>query len=411
LLERARKRSVRTDNLEQENIKMKAIGLKSNRIRVFTCAVVATLLLSGCLHCPEEVKMGRHNARSSGSKIKLIYDGDIGPDPCDFSTISMLHEYHNKGMIELVGVIGATPDPYLASTFSIYNQIYGNDIPIGSFNNAPGGVDFSDEVRKMYYDGISRWCHADQNKAIYEKFGNGETKRADDVPNPVELYRKLLSEASDNSITIYAAGQLFNFPALFASGADQYSPLSGEELLRTKLKEFVFMGGYFPVSSEFPPYRASHGAEYNWWALGNRETTRTTINTLVKMEKPITYVGFEVGVRIRVGKEMARRLGRDHPTTESFYLYRATARIPRDAKEKGPQLKSNNPAFDELALFYAVEGGVGEYFGKVQGRVEIDENGANTWVSGDGNESYITLLPGVEKRLRETITDRITGHF
>ena len=394
-----------------EDIKVDPIRLKSKGIEVLAYAVVATLLIAGCLHCPQEVKMSRHSAKPSAGKIKLIYDGDIGPDPCDFSTLSMLHEYHNKGMIELLGVMGATPDPYLASTFSIYNQVYGNDIPIGSFNNAPGGVEFSDEVRKMYYGVISRFCHADQNKAIYEKFGNSRTKRANDVPNPVELYRKVLSEAPDNSITIYAAGQLFNFPALFVSGADQYSALSGEELLRTKVKEFVFMGGYFPISSEFPGYRPTGGAEYNWWALGNRETTRTTINTLVKMGKPITYVGFEVGVRIRVGKEMARRLGRDHPTTESFYLYRATARISRDAKEKGPQLKSNNPAFDEIALFHAVEGGIGEYFGRVPGRVQIDENGANTWVPGDGNESYITLLPRVGRRLRETITDRITGDF
>ena len=390
---------------------MNAIGLKLRSIGLRTRVVVATLVLSGCLHCPEEANVSRYNARPSESEIRLIYDGDIGPDPCDFSTLSMLHEYHKRGMIELVGVMGATPDPYLASTFSIYNQIYGNDIPIGSFNNAPGGVNFSDEVKKTYYDFISSWCHADQNKTIFEKFGNSETKRADDVPNPVELYRKLLSEASDNSITIYAAGQLFNFPALFASGADQYSPLSGEELLRAKAKEFVFMGGCFPVSSEYPSYRSTGGAGYNWSAFGNKNTTRKTITTLAKMGKPITYVGVKPGVRILVGKEMVRRLGRDHPTTESVYLYRPTARLPKDAKEKGTQLTASNPAFDEIALFHAVEGGVGEYFGKVHGRIQIDENGANTWVPGDGKESYIILLPGVVKRLREVITDRITGHF
>ena len=125
-----------------EDIKVDPIRLKSKGIEVLAYAVVATLLIAGCLHCPQEVKMSRHSARASGVKMKLIYDGDIGPDPCDFSTLSMLHEYHNKGMIELLGVMGATPDPYLASTFSIYNQVYGNDILIGSFNNAPGGVDF-----------------------------------------------------------------------------------------------------------------------------------------------------------------------------------------------------------------------------------------------------------------------------
>jgi hypothetical protein len=36
-------------------------------------------------------------------KIKLIYDGDIGPDPCDFPVLSLLHEYQRHGLIELLG--------------------------------------------------------------------------------------------------------------------------------------------------------------------------------------------------------------------------------------------------------------------------------------------------------------------
>jgi len=391
-----------------------AIGLKSNRIRVFTSVIVATLLLAGRQHRPEEVEMTTHNARPSGSKIKLIYDGDIGPDPCDFSTLSMLHEYHKRGMIELVGVMGATPDPYLASTFSIYNQIYGNDIPIGSFNNAPGGVEYSSIVKMIYYHDIKLKCYADQNKTVYEKFGNRETKTADDVPNPIELYRKLLSEAADDSITIYAAGPLFNFPALFVSRADENSPLSGEELLKTKVKEFVFMGGYFPRSAD-APWNTSSGRdnpEYNWWALGDKNTTRKTISTLIKMEKPITYVGFEVGGEVLVGKEIVEHLGRDHPTSESCYLNRITAPYSDASKEKRPELKPVViAAFDETALFYVVEGGVGEYFDKEQGRVKIAENGTNTWIGGEGNERYITLLPEVNQKLSQVITDRIAGRF
>lgn len=38
------------------------------------------------------------------AKIGLIYDGDLGPEPCDFTTLSMLHQFHSKGMIELVAM-------------------------------------------------------------------------------------------------------------------------------------------------------------------------------------------------------------------------------------------------------------------------------------------------------------------
>ncbi len=74
-------------------------------------------------------------------------------------------------------------------------------------------------------------------------------------------------------------------------------------------------------------------------------------------------------------------------------------------------MRFDNPAFDEIALFYAVEGGVGEYFDRVRGRVHINESGANTWLPGDGNESYLTIKIGFEPQLREVITDRITGTF
>ena len=128
---------------------MSSTGLESNKRALGNYLVLITVLLVSFICSADEEDISRDKEESSVSKIKLIYDGDIGPDPCDFSTLSMLHEYHNKGMIDLVGVVGETPDPYLASTFSIYNQFYGNDIPIGSFNSVPGGVTFSDDVKKV----------------------------------------------------------------------------------------------------------------------------------------------------------------------------------------------------------------------------------------------------------------------
>ena len=69
--------------------------------------------------------------KTERQKIKLIYDGDIGPDPCDFAVLSLLHEYQRHGLIELLGEVCEVPDQYGASTLSIYNQLYKNDVPIG----------------------------------------------------------------------------------------------------------------------------------------------------------------------------------------------------------------------------------------------------------------------------------------
>jgi hypothetical protein len=90
---------------------------------------------------------------------------------------------------------------------------------------------------------------------------------------------------------------------------------------------------------------------------------------------------------------------------DAYYQYRSTY------GGEGKDLKKDNPAFDDVALYYLVEGGIGTYFARVPGRVEIDERGANSWMGDGGTESYLTLLPGVENELIKVITDRITGEF
>ena len=377
-------------------------------------AIAAILAATNDCHADEETPAESRAIRSV-AKIKLIYDGDIGPDACDFSTISMLHEYHKRGMIDLLGVIGETPDPYLASTFSIYNQLHGNDIPIAAYDSESSEVEFTKEVIDGYYKAVGRDCRADPNKTVYEKYGNDKTQRSGDVMGTVTLYRKLLSEADDNSVVIYTAGQLYNFPPLLASKGDQYSPLSGEELLKAKLKEFVVMGGCFPVSNVVSWYvKNTDGAEWNWWAFGSKNTTANTVNAIVNFGKPVTYIGSEVGPRVKVGKHVVKRLGRDHPTSEGFHLFTPITEVVEGSDPIETKLLRNNSAYDELALFYAVEGGIGEYFERVPGRVQINESGANKWVETkpeESNESYLRLLPGAPLKLKKIITNRIIGKF
>jgi len=394
---------------------MKSIQLRAGGNQTL---MIAHLLLSTIV-----MPTSMANDQVTGEKIpkqpiRLIYDGDIGPDPCDFSTLSMLHEYHKRGMIELLGVIGETPDKHLASTFSIYNQLYGHDIPIGAFEPGRSEVEFTSEVIVRYFANINKLCFADQNKTIYDRYGNKETATSGEVSGTVSLYRKLLSAAEDNSVVIYIAGQLYNFPPLITSKADSYSQLSGRELLDRKVKEFVVMGGFFPNSLKNKWYiDNTHGAEWNFWGFHSRHTTKNTFHVLTQLDKPITYIGAETGYPVKVGLEMAKRLGRSHPTTEAFTQYRLTSRIVEDQEAEGPVLQKRNPAYDELTLFYVVEGGVGKYFVRHTGQITIDENGANGWLPGDGNESYLTFTGTWKERntaikeLQNIITDRITGRF
>jgi inosine-uridine nucleoside N-ribohydrolase len=344
------------------------------------------------------------DAIAQNAKINLIYDGDMGPDPCDFATLSMLHEYHNRGKINLLGVVGAAPDPLQVSTYDLYNRLYDSEIPIGYGKGSSDREVFGNDGENGYKFAVKFSTHNNPNWVMAEKF-----EVVTDLPKPivlgaVETYRKILSQAEDNSVTIYAAGQLFNFPALFESKADSYSELDGRALLKAKLKDVFFMGGYFPVSSEFAAYVVSSGAEYNWSANGQAQISKIALEYFSLLDKPITYIGFEVGEQVTIGNELIGRLGKNHPTTEAYYQFRFTnIRL-------GDKLIRDNAAFDELALYHVVEGGLGKYFSQVFGEVVVDENGANTWRK-EGNQNYLVLNEGVEEELSRIITDRVSGNY
>ena len=54
------------------------------------------------------------------------------------------------------------------------------------------------------------------------------------VPDAVEVYRKILAEADDKSIVISSIGFINNLANLLQSGPDQYSQLTGVELVDAK---------------------------------------------------------------------------------------------------------------------------------------------------------------------------------
>ena len=60
-----------------------------------------------------------------------------------------------------------------------------------------------------------------------------------------KLYRKLLSQASDNSVYIICIGAFTNLGQLLQSQPDEYSPLTGAELVAKKVKQLDVTGGCF----------------------------------------------------------------------------------------------------------------------------------------------------------------------
>ena len=77
-----------------------------------------------------------------------------------------------------------------------------------------------------------------------------------------KLYRKLLSEQPDHSVKIASIGFVTSLARLLESGPDEYSPLSGVELVRRKVKTIYAMGGVFGKAVE-PDYNFLQAIDFS----------------------------------------------------------------------------------------------------------------------------------------------------
>jgi inosine-uridine nucleoside N-ribohydrolase len=296
------------------------------------------------------------------SQVKIIFDTDFGGDADDLGALVMLHNLHNGGECELLAIMSWKTEDYVIPAMDAVNRYYGNtDIPMGIRD------------KNTTYE---EWNY---NKVLADALPHKLTN--DDVPLAVDLYRKLLADHEDNSIVIVTVGPLKNIEDLIKSGPDQYSELNGKELIRKKVQKFVIMGGHFP-----------HGK--GEWNFGGNMPGVTKF-VLSELTVPVVFSGWELGVQVRTGKRF-NELDRGHPLYIGYRYF----------SEHNPWLNKyfegdifDNASYDQTAVLYAVRGGVGTYWEKVEGGYCVaGENGSNYWVEGGpGNHSYLVLMNNADK--------------
>lgn len=290
------------------------------------------------------------------SQVKIIFDTDLGGDADDLGALVMLNNFLDKGEIELLGVMSWSTEEYVVAAIDAVNRFYGHeDIPVG--------VRHKDSYHEEW-----NYC-----RTLADKFPHKLTNAG--VPLAVPLYRKILSGQNDQEVVIVTVGPLKNIQDLIQSGPDDHSPLTGKALIEKKVKEFVVMGGAFPKGK----------GEWNF--SGNMPgVTRFVFDNLTL---PVTFSGYEIGNIIQTGK-IFNKLDENTPLYQGFLHFSKHAPWIKEHYE-GEIL--DNASYDQTAVLYAVRGGLGVYWEKVEnGHCEIDENGDNRWIDGDKtNQSYLVL--------------------
>jgi inosine-uridine nucleoside N-ribohydrolase len=296
------------------------------------------------------------------SQKKILFDTDFGGDADDLGALSMLHGYVNSNDIELLGIMVWSTEASVVPAIDAVNRYYGNpDIPIG--------------VQKgPYHDNPSNYNKPIADALPYEL----ENK---DVTEVTKLYRKILSQHPDSSVTIVTVGPLLNIQMLLQSEPDEYSSLSGKELMHKKVKEMVVMGGKYP------------SGENEWNFSGNMKGV--TKYVFDHVELPVVFNGYEIGVSIKTAS-VFNDIDPNSPLYIGFKYFSEHAPWMKEYY-KGEIL--DNSTYDQAAVLYVVEGGLGQYWEKVKGgHNEIDENGNNRWVNGaETNQCYLKLIEDPEK--------------
>lgn len=204
--------------------------------------------------------------RFANEQLSVILDTDIGSSTDDLFALDLLHKYMDEGKVNLLAVMIDREGDISAKITDVFNTWSGHpNIPIGvthnSVKNPKVFIDYSVVVTKTLK--YNKKGQLDPVKGTIEKPYFKRTlsdEQIANLPEAVKLYRKILAEQPDRSVVVCAIGFLSNLGQLLDSQPDEYSPLTGSELVAKKVKIMYTQGGVFYSSLE-PDYNVLNDIE------------------------------------------------------------------------------------------------------------------------------------------------------
>ena len=327
------------------------------------------LFLSTLLFVIMAVSCHSKDKNEKADVVNLIFETDMGNDVDDALALDMIYKYIDKGEVNLLGIMlnkeGIAPAEYI----DIMGTWYGyHDVPLGVVREGADcendALNYAQAVVNMKNDeGEDLFC---RSKIDYEK-----------LPEAYCLYRKILSQQPDNSVTVVSVGFSTNLAKLLETGPDEYSPLTGKELVAKKVKLLCTMAGHIGDVNfhEYNVVKDIHSAKVvfeNW-------------------PGKIVTSPFEVGIQICYPAKSIEEDFKWAPLHPMVEAYKAYMQMPYD-----------RPTWDLTSVLYAVEGD--SWFTMSQpGRIIITDKGGMNFVPDKrGNRYYFS----VDKHQSEKIKDR-----
>src|SRR3984885_12664436 len=279
--------------------------------------------------------------------VNVILDSDMGPDYDDVGAITILHALADDGEAHILATMASTKYDGVAGILSVFNTYFNRaGLPIG--------------VPKGEAQTLRDWQH--WTDTLLAKYPH-KIKTNGEAWDAVKLYRKILAAQPDNSVTIVTIGFLTNLSNLLNTNADQYSSLSGDDLVKKKVKLLVCMGGKFPSGYEFNVMKdapASQNVYANW-------------------PGQIIFSGFEIGEKIKAGLPLIHNAAiKNDPVKDVFRIS-----IPM-AKEDA----AGRMSWDETAVLVAIKG-FSQWYTLHPGKITVAADGKNGWDDTGTGQAYL----------------------
>ena len=174
------------------------------------------------------------NAEKAGAgPVRVIIDTDLGNSTDDLFALEVAYRLMDLNYLKIEGIIVSREGEGFADIADIENTYYGYpDIPIGVERSGITGS-------KQYID--YRMLDELKNPDGSRMFERTDVDFGDNLDG-YQLYRKILAKAPDHSVKLIVIGFVSSLVQLMESQPDEFSRLSGMELIRRKVDSLYFMG-------------------------------------------------------------------------------------------------------------------------------------------------------------------------
>ncbi len=304
--------------------------------------------------------------QKAGKPIPIIFDTDMGPDYDDVGAITILHAMADSGQVNILATVASTNYEGVAAVLNIFNTYFKRP-------NTAIGVPKGNAVKQK------DWQH--WTDSLLAKYPHN-LKYNNEVPDAIGVYRKALAGQPDHSVTIVTVGFLTNLAGLLHSTGDQYSSLSGADLVNLKVKQLVCMAGRFPMGSEFNVRMDAPASKYVFENWGT----------------PIIFSGFEIGANITTGIPLIHNVAiKNDPVKDVFSIC-----IPKAAEDS-----AGRKSWDETAVLVAIKG-YEPWYRLEEGRIEVATDGSNAW--NGRSKGQFRLVENLPPSVMQDLVNRLIMH-